>query len=176
MVELSGANVLLRPLAHGDLDAFVASRDDDTGSFGVEKGEAQRAKLLRQIERNPTLEDGGFLSLVIEANGEFIGDIQARAPKNGFPPGVCEMGITLVARARGKGYGLEAVQLFTEHLLANGWPRVQASTALDNHAMRRVLERAGYGFEGVLRGFAPGDNGAREDYAMYAATGRPAAA
>jgi RimJ/RimL family protein N-acetyltransferase len=86
------------------------------------------------------------------------------------------MGITLVARARGKGYGLEAVRLFTEHLLANGWPRVQASTALDNHAMRRVLERAGYGFEGVLRGFAPGDDGAREDYAMYAATGLPPAA
>jgi RimJ/RimL family protein N-acetyltransferase len=168
VVELAGPRVRLRQPTLADVDDFVVSRDDDTGSFGVETGEAQREKLLRRIERNPTLEDGGFLSLVIEADGEFAGDIQARAPQNGFPPGVCEIGITLVGHLRGRGYGLEAVELFTEHLLENGWPRVQASTALDNAAMRRVLERAGYVYEGVLHAFAPGDGDAREDYALYA--------
>ena len=168
MVELSGARLRLRPPAAGDVDVLVAGRDEDPGFAAA--GEEARARLLKEIERKPTLEDGGFLSLVIEVEGAVVGDIQARAPKHGFPPGVCEIGITLFAAERSKGYGLEAVELFTEHLLANGWPRVQASTAVDNGAMRRVLERAGYVYEGVLRSFAPTDAGGREDYAMYAAT------
>lgn len=168
VVELSGQHVRLRPPAAADVDALVGSRDDDPG-FAAQ-GEEAREQLLRQIERNPTLEDGGFLSLVIEADGELVGDIQARAPKHGFPPGVCELGITLFASARGKGYGREAVQLFTEHLHETGWPRVQASTDVENAAMRRVLERCGYAYEGVLRSFAPADDDARDDYAMYAST------
>jgi RimJ/RimL family protein N-acetyltransferase len=168
VVELAGTRVRLRPPTLEDVEALVGSRDDGAGSFDVETGDAQREKLLRRIERNPTLEDGGFLSLVIEADGELAGDIQARAPQHGFPPGVCEIGITLVGELRGRGYGLEAVQLFTEHLLDHGWPRVQASTALDNAAMRRVLERAGYAYEGVLHAFAPAEDGVREDYALYA--------
>ena len=168
MVELSGARLRLRPPAAGDVDVLVAGRDEDPGFAAA--GEEARARLLKEIERKPTLEDGGFLSLVIEVEGAVVGDIQARAPKHGFPPGVCEIGITLFAAERSKGYGLESVELFTEHLLANGWPRVQASTAVDNGAMRRVLERAGYVYEGVLRSFAPTDAGGREDYAMYAAT------
>ena len=45
---------------------------------------------------------------------------------------------------------------------------MQASTALDNVAMRRVLEVIGYEYEGVLRSFAPTADGTREDYALYA--------
>jgi RimJ/RimL family protein N-acetyltransferase len=47
--------------------------------------------------------------------------------------------------------------------------RVQAATSVTNNGMRRVLERSGYGFEGVLRKFAPGDVTGREDYVLYAA-------
>jgi RimJ/RimL family protein N-acetyltransferase len=72
--------------------------------------------------------------------------------------------------ARGRGYGLEAVRLITEHLLDSGWHRVQASTSVDNVAMRKVLDRAGYEYEGVLRSYAADDDGGREDYAMYAKT------
>ncbi len=167
MVKLAGVSVLLRPPELHDVDALVAGSGD--GSFGT-SGDEGRAKLLGRIERRPTLEDGGFLSFVIEVGGEPVGDIQARAPKNGFPPGVCELGITLFPAARGQGYGLEAVRLLTEHLLDSGWPRVQASTAVGNAAMRRVLERCGYAEEGILRAFAPADDGGREDYVLYAAT------
>jgi RimJ/RimL family protein N-acetyltransferase len=129
--------------------------------------EAHRERLEKQLERRPTLEDGGFLGLVVVGEGAIVGDIQARAPKNGFPRGTCEIGITLFPDARGRGFGLEAVTLLTEYLLREAVHRVQASTAVDNVAMRTVLERAGYDFEGVLRSYAPGEDG-REDYAMYA--------
>jgi RimJ/RimL family protein N-acetyltransferase len=154
VVELAGTRVLLRAMEPGDIEALV---EDD----------AHRERLLKQIERSPTLADGGFLGLVVVGDGAVVGDIQARAPKHGFPSGTCEIGITLFPDARGRGFGLEAVKLFTQHLLREAMDRVQASTAVDNVAMRTVLERAGYEFEGVLRSYAPGEDG-REDYAMYA--------
>jgi RimJ/RimL family protein N-acetyltransferase len=171
VVDVTGTQVRLRSLTLDDIDALLAARDADPDTFGP-GGEEARERLRKQVERNPTLADGGFLELVVERDGEVVGDIQARAPKNAFPPGVCEIGITLFASARGQGSGREAVELFTGHLCAEGVERIQASTAIDNVAMRRVLERLGYTFEGVLRDFSPTDDGSREDYAMYAMTRR----
>ena len=161
------SGVRLRPWTVDDIEALVANRENDSRSFGP-TGDELRARLRKQIERTPSLDDGGFLSLAIEHDGQLIGDVQARAPKNGFPPGVCEIGITLFPDVRGKGHGRQAVTLFTERLFEDGMERVQASTAVDNLAMRRVLELVGYEFEGVLRAFGPTDDG-REDYALYAA-------
>jgi len=60
------------------------------------------------------------------------------------------------------------VRQLTDRLFAReGAERVQASTAADNVAMRRVLEKLGFGYEGTLRGFMPGAEG-RDDYVMYA--------
>jgi RimJ/RimL family protein N-acetyltransferase len=146
-----------------DIDELVANRDDSVGPTP----EAIRKRLPKQIAQSPTLERDGFLSLVVEGDGRLIGDIQARAPAQAYPPGVCEIGITLFPNARGQGFGREAVTLFTDLLFEQGMERVQASTALDNGAMRRVLELVGYTFEGTLRSFMP-NGGSRDDYAMYA--------
>ncbi|MFN2469692.1 MAG: GNAT family N-acetyltransferase [Gaiellaceae bacterium] len=171
MVDVSGPRVRLRPLTVDDIEALVAGREADPASFGP-RGDEARERLRKQIERNPTLQDGGLLELAVEGEGRLIGDVQARAPKHAFPRGVCEIGISLLPDVRGQGFGREAVALFTEHLFGEGLERVQASTSVDNLAMRRVLELVGYDFEGVLQHFAPTADGGREDYAMYAATRR----
>lgn len=158
----------LRSPTLDDVEALARLAEDGLAPLGSD-GTERRERLRRQVERNPTLDDGGFLPLVVESDARPIGDIQARAPKHGFPPGVCEIGITLSPEARGHGLGLEAVELFTAYLLEHGMARVQASTAVENAAMRRVLERAGYALEGVLRSYAPSEAG-RQDYAMYAVT------
>jgi RimJ/RimL family protein N-acetyltransferase len=36
--------------------------------------------------------------------------------------------------------------------------------------MRRVLEKLGFVFEGVMHAFMPAENGVRHDYALYAVT------
>ena len=46
---------------------------------------------------------------------------------------------------------------------------MQASTAAGNTAMRRVLEKLGFAYEGTLRAFMPSDHG-RDDYVLYAVT------
>ena len=46
---------------------------------------------------------------------------------------------------------------------------MQLTTDVENTAMRRVAERLGFTFEGVLRSFMPSADGPH-DYAMYAIT------
>jgi RimJ/RimL family protein N-acetyltransferase len=89
-----------------------------------------------------------------------------------MPPGVWELGVELWDEAdRGRGYGREACALLAAHLFeAQGAIRVQATTDVDNAAMRRTLETLGFGYEGVLRGFMPQPEGGPRDYAMYAMT------
>jgi len=111
----------------------------------------------------------GRLDLAIEAQGELVGTIDARAPARFYPPGVCELGIELFGGARGKGIGTEAVRLMSDWLLENGYPRVQASTDVRNAPMRRVLEKLGFEQEGILRCFMPDGEG-RADYVLYAIT------
>ena len=169
MVDVAGTRVRLRSLTLEDVEPLAAAMEVDRRSFGP-GGEEGRARLRKQVERNPTLEDGDFLDLAIEGDGRLVGDVQARMPPRAWPGGVCEIGISLFAEAQGQGFGREAVRLFTQYLFDEGLERVQASTAVNNAAMRRVLELVGYGFEGILRSYGPTRDGGREDYAMYAAT------
>ena len=168
MIEIVGKRVRLRSLTLDDVEPLIAAREADETSFGP-SGEEARARLREQIGRGFTPEDGEYLDLAVEVDGRLVGDVQARMPPRARPAGVCEIGILLFDDARGRGYGREAVTLFTEYLFGEGLERVQASTAAGNTAMRRVLELVGYAFEGVLRSYGPTPAGGREDYAMYAA-------
>jgi RimJ/RimL family protein N-acetyltransferase len=165
LVSLTGVHVRLRPLSSDDIPSLLKQAPSFSSAADLEDEEV---RLRRMVANQPTLADHGFWSLAVEHAGELVGDIQTRAPHQGFPPGVCEIGITLQPRVWGRGIGTEAVRLLTAHLQATGWPRVQASTATTNSGMIRVLKRCGYGFEGVLRSFAPDDAGGRADYEMYA--------
>jgi RimJ/RimL family protein N-acetyltransferase len=156
---------VLRPYSDGELDEAVRQAEAAESRVG---GTPTRDQVGQRVERSGRFVDG-HLELALEVDGRLCGSIQARAPERALPPGVCELGIELVPDVRGRGVGTEAVRLLGEHLLANGYPRVQASTDVDNVAMRRALEHAGYTFEGVLRGFMPAGAG-RADYALYALT------
>jgi RimJ/RimL family protein N-acetyltransferase len=109
------------------------------------------------------------LRLAIEGQGELVGDIQARVSNWALPPGVTELGINVFAGARGKGYGTEALQLLSAHLFDDGRVhRVQLSTDVENLAMRRAADKAGFACEGVLRSYWATPPDGLRDYAMYA--------
>jgi RimJ/RimL family protein N-acetyltransferase len=88
----------------------------------------------------------GWLDLAIDVGGTSIGRIQTFAPPGReLPSGVFEVGISLRADARGKGYGTEAVALLTGWLFAYaGAEVVQGSTDPGNVAMRTAFERSGW--------------------------------
>ena len=129
-----------------------------------------RERMRRRIANSGRLV-GGWLDLAIDAEGSLVGEIDARHPPRAMPPGVFELGIALFAEeVRGRGYGTEAIALLTAHLFEElGAERVQASTAVDNSAMRRVFEKLGFAKEGVMRSYMPAGE-SRDDYVLYAVT------
>jgi RimJ/RimL family protein N-acetyltransferase len=63
-----------------------------------------------------------------------------------------EIGYILVPNERKKGYGSEAIRIIVDYLfLSNELVRVQAITGVDNFASHRVLEKAGFTKEGIIR-------------------------
>lgn len=168
MIRIPGQRVTLRPLRADELDVLAeAYRRPDAGLPGAPQ---TRAKLRRRIERSGSVWNGR-LELGVEAEGRLVGDVDARSPQTAYPPGVWEIGISLFdPDDRGKGYGLEATRLVTDHLFdAEEAARVQATTDQENAPMRGVLERLGFRYEGTLRAFFPAGGG-RADYVMYAVT------
>ena len=66
--------------------------------------------------------------------------------------GCIAIGYTLIPNERGKGYGSEAVQLMVDYLfLSKDIVRIQAETHPYNKASTRVLDKAGFTREGILR-------------------------
>jgi RimJ/RimL family protein N-acetyltransferase len=165
--RLRGNQVILRRFRPDEFETVWESRQDLDAPPGLF---ASKERLRRLLERSGNLVDGR-LDFAIEADGRLVGEIDARQPKDALPPGVFELGLTLFrADDRGRGYGSEAVALLTDYLFSVlGAERVQASTAVSNTAMRRVLEKLGFVEEGVMRSFMPGQSG-RYDYALYGVT------
>lgn len=166
MTELRGERVVLRAFREDEFDRIW---DQWKGTRAHPRGARQRA--LGRMRHSGEFHDG-WLDLAIEVDGRLAGDIQARRPKGALPPGVYELGISFFdVGDRARGLGSEAVRLLTGHLFAEtDAGRVQASTGLENQAMRRVLEKLGFREEGILRGFMANDAGGRDDYVLYAVT------
>jgi RimJ/RimL family protein N-acetyltransferase len=168
--RLNGERVNLRRFRLADEPTVWEGRSS-AEPMALPTGPGRRSHLRKRMLASGQWVSGS-LDLAIESNGRLIGDVQARmGPGQRLPPGVVELGVDLYdPRQRGKGYGAEAVALLTTWLLDHGIAdRVQASTAVGNIPMRRVLEKLGFTFEGVMRGFMPVGVG-REDFALYGVT------
>jgi RimJ/RimL family protein N-acetyltransferase len=167
-IRLEHGGVVLRPLRAQDTEQVLGSLMP-----WVTDGAAEteiRENLRARIASSGTMTERELL-LGIEVEGRLVGDVQAR--RDGGPKGVFELGITVFDEAdRGKGVGRDAIAALTSYLFASeGAHRVQLTTDVANTAMRAVVERLGFGFEGVLRGFWP-EPDSDHDYAMYAITKR----
>lgn len=171
MTELHGDRVVLRGFRPNEID--VAMIRMAGGSSMVAVGDSTERERIRRVrlERSGSRNDWEIL-FAIESEGRLVGDAQGRCSDTAMPPGVWEIGLEVWDVAdRGRGLGRETVRLLTSHLFDGERAiRVQATTDVDNAAMRGVLERLGFGFEGVLRGFMPTAADGPRDYTMYAMT------
>ena len=71
-----------------------------------------------------------------------------------------EIGYILLPNESKKGYGSEAIKIIVDYLfLSKELVRIQAITGVDNFASCRVLEKAGFTKEGIMRksGFIRGE-------------------
>lgn len=152
---IRGNIVDLRPVTTDDLVTLEHWYSDPT--FG---GEFNSFSLYRPGKLAKDFGEDGFLAhehallLIASKDGAPVGDISYRQVILGPGPHnrVYEIGITVVADYRGRGYGSAAQQLLAAYLFAS-YPivRVQATTDSENIAEQRALERAGFTREGILR-------------------------
>lgn len=168
-------DVVLRPVAEEDLP-FLERLTQDPATAGDFAWSGWRDLLrFRQgwVEDRLVGNDGGVL--LIARGSERIGFVSWFQVD--FPPSYYwSMGIGLLPEARGKGYGTQAHLLLTRYLFAHTTAyRIEGVTEADNVAEQRVMEKAGFTREGVMRGVFWRD-GAYRDGALYSLLRTDAAA
>ncbi|WP_200215959.1 GNAT family N-acetyltransferase [Micromonospora coerulea] len=81
--------------------------------------------------------------------------------------GQAMLGYSLLPEARGRGLATRAVGQLAGWAFDVGLARLWAGTRPENVASQRVLEKAGFQREGLLRGRLPGPDGTRVDSVLY---------
>ena len=94
--------------------------------------------------------DGG--TLMVARGGDVLGAVARRRHQTAPASHCWVLGIGLMPRARGHGYGTQAHRLIVSYLFAHTTvQRIEAATEVGNIAEQKALERAGFTREGVLR-------------------------
>ena len=173
-IVLRDGPVTLRPFVRRDFDLIWAEETRDRGSFeapwAVDDRQA-KDRVRARVERSGTWRDERVLDLAVEVDGRLIGDVQARRDPSYEPPGLYDLGIGLFRDHRGRGFGSTAIALITGFLFDEEQAvRVSLSTDVDNAAMRRAAEKAGFSIEGIMRGFWQVADGPARDYVLYGRT------
>ncbi len=149
----------LRFVTHGEAPLLGSRYRHDAGGFNDFGEPSKVVRPAGQPEPPPEGElrdpNNGMLWVEPVDGGEPIGTVQYR--RIAYGPNEESMGwdigIDLLAEARGQGYGAEAQRLLADWLfettLAN---RVEAQTDAENVVEARSLEKAGFTRDGVLRG------------------------
>jgi len=129
--------------------------------------EAVRRKLAERAAHRLAPDLAGDVQWLILAEGEVAGwltlDVTSREH------GLAAVGYTVGERFRGCGIataGLRALLPLAFGRDGAALARLEAVAAIDNAASRRVLERAGFRFEGIARGYLV-IAGERVDHARY---------
>ena len=151
-IPVTGPRLVLRPLRPEEIDeqwrAMVTADPMSTPEVPDE------ARFRARLRRSGQLVDG-WIDLAIDLDGAAIGRIQTFVPGGrALPAGTFEVGIGLRESQRGRGYGREAVTLFTGWLFRHAEAQaVQAPTDPANVAMRTVFDRAGWTLAGTVTDF-----------------------
>lgn len=77
------------------------------------------------------------------------------------------LGCSMLPEARGRGLTTRAMGLLIGWAFDAGVARLWAGTRPENVAAQRVLEKAGFRREGLLRGRLPGPDGTRTDSVLF---------
>lgn len=147
----------------GLLPAFTDPETRDAGNlpaFG-------REELVASLRELPALAESGRLLPLAAVNaqtGEVIGagmlhhlDAERR---------IVEIGYWVLPQARGRGIATTIARMLAEHAFSLGVDRVAAYVNVDNSTSERVLERAGFTREGVVRSM-PKPDGQRVDKTLF---------
>ncbi|MFI6508906.1 GNAT family N-acetyltransferase [Streptosporangium sp. NPDC050855] len=164
--SLTDGTVRLRPLTAADTEDYLALQvlpDVVEHSVPPEAPGVEEAAERCRSAGADWLAGTMVQAVILDAStGAFAGDIQLSGV---IPPlGQAMTGYSVLPEFRGRGFATRAVNLLV------GWAfehtpleRIIAGTSPDNLASQRVLERAGFTREALMRGLLPGPDGTRLD-------------
>lgn len=162
-------SVLLRKVRLSDLDEFEEAFQSRDGAgehqwFGFWNSARVRSAL---VERH--LLDGDVNMLAVTVDNQLVGRVEWIRAAWGRPntSGCWEIALGILPAHRGQGVGTEAQRQLVDYLFTH-YPvqRVQATTAAENVAEQRCLEKLGFVREGVIRD-AQWRDGAWHDQWIY---------
>ncbi|MGW4423801.1 GNAT family N-acetyltransferase [Streptosporangium sp. NPDC004631] len=164
--SLSDGVVRLAPLAAADSGDYHAMRNlPDVMHYSVPPEAPDPVESeTRCREAGMRRLTGDRLELAVRdaVTDAFAGHIQLSMI---IPPlGQAMTGYSMLPEFRGRGFATRAVTLLVEWAFEHtSLDRIVAGTAPENIASQRVLERAGFSREALLRGLLPGPDGTRLD-------------
>jgi RimJ/RimL family protein N-acetyltransferase len=141
---LKGKKVNVRPLEPTDLDWFTEWNNDSdyTGPY-----EPMEVTGREAIEKWFNKETSDSWWVIEDKDGTPVGQV-ITGPDGGHQ----FVGYIVHPDFRGKGYCTEAVEIMVDYLfLSKNIVRVQAESNPENVSSTRILEKAGFTFEGVRR-------------------------
>ena len=144
---LEGKNVNLRVVEKEDLPLLQEWWNDPefSGIYNPLDTQESRIDIEKQYEKLDPEKKAWFL--ILKKDGSRIGFLGM-----GISEIWWQIGYVLIPSERGKSYCTEAVQLAVDYLfMSKNIVRIQAGTFKENVASRRVLEKAGFKEEGVIR-------------------------
>jgi RimJ/RimL family protein N-acetyltransferase len=148
-----------------DVDTVAPAFQDDAVGGAANMPRLSARELRRQIrEFSTVLEDGVMIPLLVLADGE----IQGGGGLHHFDweHGQAEIGYWLFLHARGRGTATKTARFLAEYGFSLGLQRIEARVFAGNTASERVLERAGFTREGVIRSM-PMRSGGRADQTLF---------
>lgn len=150
-VYLETKRVILRHFTPGDADLlFELDSDPEVMRFlgpPASREEIQNDFLPHFLAYDERGDGYGYWAAVEKATGDFLGWFHLR-PRAGTHPEEPELGYRLRRSAWGRGYATEVSGALLARAFSQlGARRVVASTAADNLASRRVMEKVGMSLE-----------------------------
>jgi ribosomal-protein-alanine N-acetyltransferase len=146
---------ILRPITIKDAQGYLECHEDreaQKGFMSVPKNldEARREireKISAINKKKPTGE-----SFAIEVNGEFAGWIELNHLNKKYHEHYGNIGYCINKKFRGKGITTKAVKLIVKYAFKKyKLRRLEGTCRTFNKASARVLEKAGFKLEGILR-------------------------
>jgi RimJ/RimL family protein N-acetyltransferase len=164
---LRAGDVILRFPTKDDVDpilpAFVDPEMREAGNLPA----FDRAALAASIQDLPILAEKGrllALAAVDARSGEVVGGGTLHHLDGERK--IVEIGYFVLPHARRRGVATTIARLLAEHAFALGIERVAAYVNIGNTASERVVERAGFTREGVVRSM-PKPDGRRVDKTLF---------
>ena len=146
-------SLILRPLESGDAEAIFNNINHDK--------EVLKYYIAPYIEDIKDASVDGLIegykvskryvfAIVLKETNEVIGMLnQCNNPNHVFNS--LEIGIAIGKKYWNQGYGSEALKAAIEFFFSVGIHKVYAQYIVDNHASRRIMEKAGMFYEGIRK-------------------------